>query len=160
MKITILSSILMAIFMSSTAAFTVNVNVNVQRVNVKSMGAQTMALFSEAPASTDSSPAPAPAAAAPIASTDSSPAPATDASTATATKADIANPPVTNQPKYGKELDLPGTYVRCGRCATSYAIAADDLGTGPGRYVLIMSCNVMFVITGLIPFDSCRDITV
>lgn len=38
-----------------------------------------------------------------------------------------------NQAKYGKDLDLPGTYVRCGRCATSYAIAATDLGTGKGR---------------------------
>ena len=38
-----------------------------------------------------------------------------------------------NQPKYGKELALPDTYVRCGRCATSFAIAAEDLGSGKGR---------------------------
>jgi hypothetical protein len=38
-----------------------------------------------------------------------------------------------NQPKYGKELDLPETYVRCGRCFTNYAITEEDLGTGRGR---------------------------
>ena len=38
-----------------------------------------------------------------------------------------------NQAKYGKELDLPNTYVRCGRCAASYAIAPEDLGSGKGR---------------------------
>lgn len=41
----------------------------------------------------------------------------------------------TKQPEYGVSLDLPGTYVRCGRCATSYAIAEEDLGGGKGRYV-------------------------
>lgn len=50
-----------------------------------------------------------------------------------ATRSAAPAPPPTNQPKYGKELALPGTYVRCGRCATSYAIAAEDLGTGKGR---------------------------
>lgn len=38
-----------------------------------------------------------------------------------------------NQEKYGKELELPNTYVRCGRCASSFAITEDDLGTGKGR---------------------------
>jgi hypothetical protein len=38
-----------------------------------------------------------------------------------------------NQPKYGNELDLPGTYVRCGRCFTNYAITVEDLGSGRGR---------------------------
>lgn len=49
--------------------------------------------------------------------------------------------PETNQPKYGKELEFPGTYVRCGRCATSYAIAAEDLGTGKGRRVECALCG-------------------
>ena len=166
MKITILSSVIMALSMSSSAAFTVNV----QRVNFKTMGAQTMALFSEAPAaaaadSTDSSSAPdaAPVAdvAAPVAPVAEVAAPAADstpaadvaapaapaiplagttaaaAKAAAEAKAESANPSVTDQPKYGKEIPLPGTYVRCGRCATSYAIAAADLGTGPGRYVLL-----------------------
>lgn len=54
-------------------------------------------------------------------------------STAIFSEAPAATPTENNQPKYGKDLDLPGTYVRCGRCATSYAIAATDLGTGKGR---------------------------
>jgi hypothetical protein len=41
--------------------------------------------------------------------------------------------PKSNQPKYGKELDLPHTYVRCGRCFTNYALTEEDLGTGKGR---------------------------
>ena len=38
-----------------------------------------------------------------------------------------------NQSKYGKELALPDTYVRCGRCATSFALTVNDLGEGKGR---------------------------
>ena len=42
------------------------------------------------------------------------------------------------QQMYGNELDLPETYVMCGRCKTAYALQADDLGTkGKGRYVLM-----------------------
>lgn len=41
-----------------------------------------------------------------------------------------------NQEKYGNEMDLPDTYVRCGRCAASFALALDDLGSGKGRYVV------------------------
>lgn len=47
----------------------------------------------------------------------------------------------TDQPKYGKSLELPGTYVRCGRCATSYAIAVSDLGDGKGRRVECALCS-------------------
>lgn len=65
--------------------------------------------------------------------------PAVPATTPAAPAAPAA--PVNNQPKYGKELDLPGTYVRCGRCATSYAIAASDLGTGKGRRVECALCG-------------------
>ena len=54
-------------------------------------------------------------------------------STAIFSEAPAATPTENNQAKYGKELELPETYVRCGRCATSYAIAATDLGTGKGR---------------------------
>ena len=38
-----------------------------------------------------------------------------------------------NQSKYGNELAYPDTYVRCGRCATSFAIKEEDLGSGKGR---------------------------
>lgn len=38
------------------------------------------------------------------------------------------------QKMYGNEIDLPETYVMCGRCKTAYALQADDLGTkGKGR---------------------------
>lgn len=32
------------------------------------------------------------------------------------------------QPLYGKELGMPDTYVRCGRCQTIYALTEEDLG--------------------------------
>mmetsp|Transcript_11372 Transcript_11372/g.21277 ORF Transcript_11372/g.21277 Transcript_11372/m.21277 type:complete len:279 (-) Transcript_11372:144-980(-) len=46
-----------------------------------------------------------------------------------------------NQPKYGKELELPGTYVRCGRCFTNYAITEEDLGSGKGRRIECSLCS-------------------
>jgi len=101
-------------------------------ITPRNVGAQTVSsLFSSvpetpSPASTESS-APAPAA----------PAPAIPAAAAVP----AAAPEVNNQPKYGKELELPGTYVRCGRCATSYAIGAGDLGTGKGRRVECALCG-------------------
>ena len=36
--------------------------------------------------------------------------------------------PGSKQPLYGKELDLPDTYVRCGKCQTIYALTEEDLG--------------------------------
>ena len=39
-----------------------------------------------------------------------------------------------SQPEYGKSLEIPNTYVRCGRCDTSYALKESDLGEkGRGR---------------------------
>ena len=39
-----------------------------------------------------------------------------------------------NQPEYGKSLEVPDTYVRCGRCETSYSLKESDLGEkGRGR---------------------------
>jgi predicted Zn finger-like uncharacterized protein len=46
-----------------------------------------------------------------------------------------------NQAKYGNELALPETYVRCGRCATSFALALTDLGEGKGRRVECSVCG-------------------
>lgn len=48
---------------------------------------------------------------------------------------------ISKQPEYGKTLEMPGTYVRCGRCGTSYAIAASDLGDGKGRRVECALCS-------------------
>lgn len=54
---------------------------------------------------------------------------ATTTAPATTRKNEITN----NQPKYGNELAFPETYVRCGRCAASFALTEDDLGPGKGR---------------------------
>eukprot|EP00551_Chaetoceros_affinis_P018366 CAMPEP_0203717688 /NCGR_PEP_ID=MMETSP0092-20131115/2146_1 /ASSEMBLY_ACC=CAM_ASM_001090 /TAXON_ID=426623 /ORGANISM="Chaetoceros affinis, Strain CCMP159" /LENGTH=220 /DNA_ID=CAMNT_0050596629 /DNA_START=52 /DNA_END=714 /DNA_ORIENTATION=- len=58
-------------------------------------------------------------------------------------KTDAAPKPTTEnqQPKYGNELALPDTYVRCGRCATSFALTDDDLGEGKGRRVECSVCG-------------------
>ena len=61
---------------------------------------------------------------------------ATDASTA-----DVASPSSDvnvaagdRQKLCGNEIDLPETYVMCGRCKTAYALQPDDLGPkGKGR---------------------------
>lgn len=49
--------------------------------------------------------------------------------------------PPSNQPKYGVSMDLPDTYVRCGNCASSFAIKAEDLGEGKGRRVECSLCH-------------------
>jgi predicted Zn finger-like uncharacterized protein len=46
-----------------------------------------------------------------------------------------------NQAEYGKSLPIPDTYVRCGRCATSYALAVSDLGGGKGRRIECSLCS-------------------
>lgn len=33
-----------------------------------------------------------------------------------------------DQPKYGNDLPLPSTYVRCGHCQASFALKPEDLG--------------------------------
>lgn len=46
------------------------------------------------------------------------------------------------QKLYGESLDMPKTYVRCGRCGAAYALQADDLGTrGKGRRVECSVCS-------------------
>jgi len=122
------------------------------------MGAQTVALFSEAPANTSDTPTtptettsaadPASAVTTTIEPTTAEPTtPPTSTTaepTAPPTRTSTRNAPLpttTDQPKYGKELGLPGTYVRCGRCATAFAIAAVDLGTGPGRRISCGLCD-------------------
>jgi len=45
------------------------------------------------------------------------------------------------QKSYGKGLELPKTYVRCGRCSVAYALQPEDLGTrGKGRRVECTVC--------------------
>lgn len=48
------------------------------------------------------------------------------------------------QAQYGTDLDLPASYVRCGKCQSIYALTEDDLGDkGKGRCVFCM--EVVFV---------------
>ena len=188
MQTMFISAIILTWSLSSVAAFTVSPAAHHQHSykHANTMGAQTVALFSEAPANTSDDPTTAPtdtsataAVTEPVAAavvadavtepvvddaaavTDESAAasssattetdasttttptttadtvPTTAATTTTTSGRNAPLPTTTDQPKYGKELGLPGTYVRCGRCATAFAIAAVDLGTGPGRYVII-----------------------
>ena len=56
------------------------------------------------------------------------------AATSADSSADVNVAAGDRQKMYGNELDLPETYVMCGRCKTAYALQADDLGTkGKGR---------------------------
>lgn len=46
------------------------------------------------------------------------------------------------QKLYGESLEMPKTYVRCGRCGAAYALQPDDLGTrGKGRRVECSVCS-------------------
>jgi len=46
---------------------------------------------------------------------------------------------VNKQAEYGKAIEFPGTYVKCGKCQAVYAITEEDLGKGRGRR---LSCSV------------------
>lgn len=46
-----------------------------------------------------------------------------------------------NQAEYGRSLPIPDTYVRCGRCGTSYALTLSDLGNGKGRRIECSLCS-------------------
>jgi predicted Zn finger-like uncharacterized protein len=45
------------------------------------------------------------------------------------------------QSLYGTTLDMPNTYVRCGKCQTSYAISEEDLGARGGRRLECSVCG-------------------
>lgn len=62
--------------------------------------------------------------------------------TTTAAPATPQSPP-NNQKEYGKTLDYPSTFVRCGKCQSCFAIAKEDLGNrGSGRYVAAVSASM------------------
>lgn len=96
-----------------------------------------VAVFSttEEQASPTAPKAAAPAAAAPVV------AAAAPAAAAAAPATSAPGAPENNQSKYGVSLDLPETYVRCGRCATSFALKVEDLGNGKGRRVECSLCK-------------------
>jgi len=56
-----------------------------------------------------------------------------------ATGTDSPQLETTNQAKYGDSMDLPNTYVRCGRCSAAYALMASDIGE-KGRRVECSLC--------------------
>jgi len=109
----------LALSLSSVSGFSIQSSVRFTSLPLYS----TAESSTPAPAAEVSAPAPA----------EASP-PATESAPAASAPAAAAKTegPSNNQAAYGKTKDMPGTYVRCGRCATSYALAADDLGTGKG----------------------------
>jgi len=48
--------------------------------------------------------------------------------------------PQQKQAEYGKSLELPGTYAKCGKCHAAFAIALEDLG-GRGRRLKCSICD-------------------
>lgn len=65
-------------------------------------------------------------------------APASDA----APSADVNVDAGDRQKLYGNDIDLPETYVMCGRCKTAYALQPDDLGPkGKGRRIECTVCS-------------------
>lgn len=45
------------------------------------------------------------------------------------------------QATYGVSVELPNTFVRCGRCTANFALRPEDLGNGKGRRVECTICN-------------------
>jgi predicted Zn finger-like uncharacterized protein len=56
----------------------------------------------------------------------------TSTSTSTSSSFSAASA-VEQQALYGKQIELPDTYVRCGRCQTVYALKEEDLGHGGSK---------------------------
>lgn len=110
----------------TTIAFLLVTSVQSFSLNSFSTPAHSTRLFSTTEETTSSSPAPAP------------PSPPVGDAPARSN----GPPPIkSNQAEYGVTMDLPDTYVRCGRCATSFALKASDLGEGKGRRVECSVCK-------------------
>jgi len=56
----------------------------------------------------------------------------TEAPSTSATEAPIKSASTNNQAKYGRDLPLPGTFVKCGKCHAFFALSPDDFG-GAGK---------------------------
>ena len=101
---------------SSSSSFSTSSNVSTRR-------------FSEPP-----SDAPAPVASAgdavPASSTETTPATTSTTSASTGGAAAAAAAAAVGQAAYGTTAELPESYVRCGKCHTSFALTAEDLGVG------------------------------
>ena len=112
-----------AVLSAGTHAFVVPSNSAMTRSSICKLGMSSVA---EPEAAADAAVA-EPEAAADAAVAD---APASDA----APSADVNVDAGDRQKLYGNDIDLPETYVMCGRCKTAYALQPDDLGPkGKGR---------------------------
>ena len=68
------------------------------------------------------------------------PSPATRSTNSKTTSTTQLLETASQQAEYGKSLELPKTYVKCGKCQTVYAVQASDLGDkGRGRR---LGCSV------------------
>ena len=124
-----------AFVVPSNSAMTRSSNCKLGMSSVAEPEAAADAAVAEPEAAADAAVADAPAADAAVAD-----APAADAAAADAPASDAAPSADVNvdagdrQKLYGNDVDMPETYVMCGRCKTAYALQPDDLGPkGKGR---------------------------
>ena len=124
MRLSISIVAMAAVLSAGTHAFVVPTNSAMTRSSNCQLGMSSVA---EPEAAADTAAVAEPEAAADAAVAD---APASDA----APSADVNVDAGDRQKLYGNDIDLPETYVMCGRCKTAYALQPDDLGPkGKGR---------------------------
>lgn len=124
MRLSISIVAMAAVLSAGTHAFVVPSNSAMTRSSTCKLGMSSVA---EPEAAADTAAVADPGAAADAAVAD---APASDA----APSADVNVDAGDRQKLYGNDIDLPETYVMCGRCKTAYALQPDDLGPkGKGR---------------------------
>ena len=125
MRLSISIVAMAAVLSAGTHAFVVPSNSAMTRSSTCKLGMSSVA---EPEAAADTAAVAEPEAAADAAVV--ADAPASDA----APSADVNVDAGDRQKLYGNDIDLPETYVMCGRCKTAYALQPDDLGPkGKGR---------------------------
>ena len=124
MRLSISIVAMAAVLSAGTHAFVVPSNSAMTRSSTCKLGMSSVA---EPEAAADTAAVAKPEAAADAAVAD---VPASDAAPSAGVNVDAGD----RQKLYGNDIDLPETYVMCGRCKTAYALQADDLGPkGKGR---------------------------
>ena len=136
MRLSISIVAMAAVLSAGTHAFVVPSNSAMTRSSTCKLGMSSVA---EPEAAADAAAVAEPEAAADTAAV-AEPEAAADAAVADAPASDAAPSADVNvdagdrQKLYGNDMDLPETYVMCGRCKTAYAMQPDDLGPkGKGR---------------------------
>ena len=66
---------------------------------------------------------------------------ATPDSAEAATATTTTTTPGSSQAAYGVTVDLPDTYVKCGKCQSAFALRPEDLGNGKGRRLECSVCD-------------------